>query len=108
MERKIIQETEFVTICEGGFGPVVPYGPVEHEDGDRNHGYVDTKANPDLISSIPEVAGWPQFQQLLEVINKHTPLRSLGCEKGYFPVEQDNEAGLKTYVGSYVETIVSP
>ncbi len=35
MDGKITQETEFVTICEEGFGPVVPYGPVEHEDGDE-------------------------------------------------------------------------
>ena len=28
------------------WGPAVPYGPIDHEDGNQNHGYIRIKGDP--------------------------------------------------------------
>ena len=109
MGDKILSQTDCVIIAEGGRGPVVPYPNVDHADGKKNYGFLDVKANPELIDSIPEVQGWPEFKQLLQVINgPESSLMSLGCEKSYFPYDgKATKFGITTYIGSYTDVAFS-
>jgi len=71
-----------------GLGPAVPYGPVDHLDGHQNYGYRRLKGDPDAARAIPEAKDWPELQDLLIAINTaDSPIESVGCEKGFFPVE---------------------
>jgi len=84
------------------WGPSVPYGPRNHGDGHKNHGYKPLKGNVDVIRHLPEVDGWPELEQFLVTINAaNSPIESAGCEKGYFPAEVDGEPRVK--LGSYVD-----
>lgn len=87
-----------------GWGPAIPYGPIDHLDGHQNHGYQRLKGNADAARSIPEAVDWPELQELLVTINAaDSPIESVGCEKGFFPVENAGDAVVK--VGSYIEVI---
>ncbi len=85
------------------WGPAVPYGPVDHGDGTINHGYSHLKGNSGAAGLIPEVQGWPELQQFLEVLNAvESPVESVGCEKCFSP----GEAGWPPVkIGSYVDVI---
>jgi hypothetical protein len=85
------------------WGPAVPYGPVDHGDGNLNHGYFRLKGNSGSAGQIPEVQGWPELQQFLEALNApESPVESVGCEKGF----SAGEAGCPPVkIGSYVDVI---
>lgn len=84
-------------------GPVVPYPPVDHGDGNVNHGYMRLKGSAGAVSLIPEAQGWPEMQEFLETINAGaSPLESVGCEKGFFAGE---EGAPRVKLGSYVDVI---
>jgi hypothetical protein len=57
------------SVWVAGWGPVIPYGPVDHHDGNRNHGYRHLKDNADAVQAIPEAKGWPELQALLLALN---------------------------------------
>jgi hypothetical protein len=85
------------------WGPAVPYPPADHGDGHRNHGYFRIKDNPELLATIPE-ADWPELQAFLAAINAaSSPIESVGCEKGFFPVSGQGSPTFK--VGSYFNLI---
>jgi hypothetical protein len=87
-------------------GPAVPYPPVDHGDGTKNHGYVRLKDNPGAVGGIPEVMDWPELQRFLEVINgPASPIESVGCEKGYFPGEGPDAPPV--VLGSYIDVVFS-
>lgn len=88
------------------WGPAVPYGPVDHPEGGRNHGYLRLKGSLSRIQLIPEIEGWPELASFLEIINGDgSPIESVGCEKAYFPIPQTTENGPDVYLGSYVEVV---
>lgn len=68
-------------------GPTVPYGPVEHDDGHVNHGYIHLKGRPPKAKEISEVVGKPDLIALLEYCARtESPYVTLGCENELFPV----------------------
>jgi hypothetical protein len=86
------------------WGPAVPYGPVDHGDGTQNHGYVRPKDNVTCIGQIPEVAGWPELQHFLEVLNAPaSPIESVGCEKCCSPSEEQGAPPI--LLGSYIDVV---
>ena len=86
------------------WGPAIPYGPVDHGDGHQNHGYKRVKGNPEAVRNIPEAQGWPEFQEFLITVNgAESPIESVGCEKGFFPVDLAGDALIK--LGSYIDVI---
>jgi hypothetical protein len=86
------------------WGPAVPYGPVDHGDGTRNHGYVRLKDDLTLIGQVPEVDGWPELHRFLEVLNAPlSPVESVGCEKCYASSEE--QGAPPVLLGSYVDVV---
>ena len=47
----------------------IPYGPVDHEDGTKNHGYSSLVDDPDLTYAIPELVGAPSLQDAVRALN---------------------------------------
>lgn len=98
--------------CSGGrsvwidnsWGPAVPYGPVDHGGGQQNYGYVRIKGEAEAVRRIPEAVGWPELGEFLAAVNAvESPIETVGCEKGFFPVEERGEPTVK--LGSYVDVI---
>jgi len=88
------------------WGPAVPYPPVDHGDGQINYGYRRVKGDDDAIKSIPEIKDTPEYEDLLLAINStNSPIESVGCEKGVFPV--NDHATIKVNIGSYTDVIFS-
>ena len=86
------------------WGPAVPYGPLDHRDGHQNHGYVRIKGDAEATRRIPEAADWPALMQFLDALNAaESPIESVGCEKGFFPVEGQCEPTVK--LGAYIDVI---
>ena len=46
----------------------VPYGPLNH-DGTPQESFLDCKAHPEWIPTLPACVGWPETQRLLQAIN---------------------------------------
>jgi hypothetical protein len=87
-----------------GYGAPVPYGPEDHPDGDRNHGFIDLRDRPDLVAQIPEAQKSEGLAEFLRAINEPgSPLMSIGCECGLFKVESPQEGGPTEYVGGYID-----
>jgi hypothetical protein len=98
--------------CEGGrgvwisesWGPAVPYGPMDHEDGNRNQGYVRIKGDPSGARRIPEAEAWPELVLLLDSINADaSPIESVGCEKSFFPVT--GQGDINVGLGAYIDVV---
>jgi hypothetical protein len=88
------------------WGPAVPYPPIDHSDGNFNHGYVRLKGNAAAVKLLPEAQGWPELQKFLETVNADSsPIESVGCEKNFFSSE--GEAAPPVYLGSYVDLVFS-
>ena len=82
---------------------VVPYGSIDQEDGNVNHGYIDLIGRPDLVESVPEVHGYPELGDILRFCNGQSPYFTVGCEKGFFKTEDSDLAStVPDYLGSYV------
>lgn len=100
------QEASRTIYIEETFGPAVPYGPVFRTDSESNYGYTRLKGNLQQITSIPELAAWEDYAELIKKINTDsTPIESVGCAIGYFPVTDDEV--ITTNVGSYVDIVFS-
>jgi hypothetical protein len=73
-----------------GWGPAVPYGPVDHLDGHQNYGYQRLKGDPDAARAIPEAKDWPELQDLLIAINTaDSPIESVGCAAHAFQAHSE-------------------
>ncbi len=86
------------------WGPAVPYGPIDHEDGNQNHGYM--RINGDAIGAqrIPEAMGWPELAQFLDSLNTDaSPIESVGCGKSFFPVTDQGD--ITVSLGAYIDVI---
>jgi hypothetical protein len=84
-------------------GPAVPYLPVDHGNGTFNHGYVRLKGVPGAAAGIPEAQDWKELQAFLETVNASgSPIKSVGCEKAYFPGE---EGMPPVKLGSYLDVV---
>lgn len=91
---------------EDSFGPAIPYPPVVHNDFERNYGYVRLKGNLDLVESIPELQGWPEFAQFVRLVNdEQSPAESVGCEIAVFDIDDDSM--VKHRVGAYLDIVFS-
>jgi hypothetical protein len=76
----------------------VPYRAEDREDGDRNHGFIDLRDNPDLVLTIPEAEKNLGLAAVLRAVNaQSTPFMTVGCECGLF-----EESNSPPYVGSYI------
>jgi hypothetical protein len=83
------------------WGPPVPYPPARRSNGNINHGYAHLKGRPESVCEVPEVAGWPELQKFLEVVNAaETPIESVGCEKAYEIIDAKH-----LRLGSYIDII---
>ena len=61
----------------------VPFGPPNSE-GTREDSFIDLKANPEWIAVLPSCVGWPETQQLLQVINAPTSqFMSLAADQAF-------------------------
>lgn len=81
----------------------IPYGAVDRENGDRNHGYVDLVDRPELAAEIPEAKRSVGLRTLLETVNRPgSPFMTLGCECGVFHREAESAEAPDRYIGSYV------
>ena len=81
-------------------GTLVPYPSVKRPDG-TNHGWIDTRNNPDLVSLIPEAWGRPGLTDLLTVVARPgSPVMSSGCECGLFEHSVDGKP--KWHAGGFV------
>jgi hypothetical protein len=86
------------------WGSVVPYGPIDHHDGHKNHGYKRVKGDSDAVRNIAETQDWPEFQELLITINAaESPIESVGCEKAFFATQGAGNAIV--VLGSYIDLI---
>lgn len=71
---------------------LVPYAPAVRENGDRNHGYIDLRARPDLVASVPEAKKSTGLATLLRAIaDPASRLMSGGCECHAFENTDDPE-----------------
>jgi hypothetical protein len=87
-----------------GWGPAVPYPPIDHGDGHHNHGYLRIKDNLPTVGLIPEAVGWPEMAAFLAAVNAaQSPIETVGCEKGFFPAQGQNIATVQ--LGSYFDVI---
>lgn len=103
---KLLEYGESIVYIEDSWGPAVPYSAVDHGDGQKNFGYRRVKGSGDAIALIPEVDGVPEYRDFLIALNSvDSPVESVGCEKGFFPV-QDNP-NIKFKLGSYTDIIFS-
>lgn len=81
----------------------IPYRAIDHDDS-INYGYMDLKANPHLITDVPEAKNWPEMIALLEAINSPASVcHSLGCEKSFSSYSNTEEPHLKTQLVSYID-----
>lgn len=81
----------------------IPYGAVDRENGDRNHGFVDLVDRPELVAEIPEARRSSGLRTLLETVNgPGSPFMTLGCECGLFLREAESAEEPDRYIGSYV------
>jgi len=88
------------------WGPAVPYPPVDHRNGNFNHGYIRSKGRSGEVAAIPEVQGWPELQRILDIVNAtESPIESVGCEKSFFPMSEEGSPRLK--LGSYIDVVFS-
>lgn len=103
---KLLEYDQSIVYIEESWGPAVPYPAVDHRNGEKNHGYRRIKGNEEAIASIPEVEGFPEYRDFLIALNSSdSPVESVGCEKGFFPVSHHPD--IKFQLGSYTDIIYS-
>ena len=97
-------------VVDAGRGTPQGYASCTHSEG-TNHGYLVTKGRPDVIDRIAEVQGWPEYAEALKLINDQaTLLETIGCEKNFNEVEQDDSRyafGARIFLGSYTDITFS-
>lgn len=102
-----------VVYLDNGWGPPIPYPSAPRAGGTTNHGYKRLKGNLVAVATIPELAGWPEYERFMSLINADaSPIESAGCEKEFFPHEAgpqgpDGESRIKVQLGSYTDVFFS-
>lgn len=72
-----------ILVSEGTSLFHVPYGP-SISDGNWDASFVDLKANPNLIPVLPPCVGWPETQELLQLVNApHSPFMTLAADQSF-------------------------
>jgi len=103
MPTEIIAQGEsYVISSTDDWGPGTPYGPIDHQDGHFNHGFLHVIGHPDSVAEIPEAVGKPGVIHLLTRLNApESHLMSLGCDNGIYQLdpEQVHQDGPRCYVG---------
>lgn len=103
---KLLEYDQSIVYIEESWGPAVPYPAVDRRGGEKNHGYRRVKGNDEAVALIPEVEGFPEYRDFLTALNSiDSPVESVGCEKGFFPVS--NNPDIKSQLGSYTDIIFS-
>ncbi|MGB0911267.1 MAG: hypothetical protein ACPGYT_12970, partial [Nitrospirales bacterium] len=65
----------------------VPYGAL-NSDGTPENGYIDIKANPAWIPVLSSCVGWPETQNLLQILNAPSSvLISFAADQAYVDTE---------------------
>jgi hypothetical protein len=102
---EIIEKGPHWTIYrDGTLGPAIPYPSVDHGNGEQNFGFADLRHHPEAIPQVPEADGCPGLQEFLRVVNASaSPLMSLGCAHGPFPIDAPHPDGPQCYEGSYID-----
>lgn len=92
-----------ITYCEKD-GNTVPYPPLFDEIR-RNHGYIETRGQPDNVDLIPEAQRSTALRELLLALaSKHSAVASLGCDlgEGRFPKRRLSS---RWQAGGYVQLL---
>jgi hypothetical protein len=64
----------------------IPYGGADRPDGQRNHGFIDLRDHPELVTLIPEAQDSVGMQAILRALNAPGfRFMSLGCARRAFP-----------------------
>lgn len=86
-------------VADEGQGLGIPY--LEGSaSGSTNVGYFDLKKNPEALSGLPELRGWPELKNFLRVVNQPDGLfRSLRCDVAASRIDH---SGCTRKVTSYV------
>lgn len=72
-----------ILVSEGTSLFHVPYGP-SISDGSWDASFIDLKANPNLIPVLPPCVGWPEIQELLQLVNApHSPFMTLAADQSF-------------------------
>jgi hypothetical protein len=76
----------------------IPYGWTHRADGQRNHGFIDLRDHPELVTLIPEAQDSVGMQAILRALNAPGfRFMSLGCARRPFPC-QDAKPGEPTHL----------
>ena len=86
-DDSILYQTPGLTIA---FDPeaatLVPYGPAERADGNRNYGWTDLRGRPDLADTIVEGAKSEGLKRMLRATaDAGSDVFSIACECALFP-----------------------
>jgi hypothetical protein len=72
-----------IVVSEGTSLFHVPYGP-SISDGSLEASFIDLKTHPNLIPVLPPCMGWPETQELLQLVNApRSPFMSLAADQSY-------------------------
>lgn len=69
----------------------VPYSEADHGQGERNHGYLDLRDNPERVQQIPEAQKTAGLAAFLEAISTSPTIQSTTCEAAVFSPVGDRE-----------------
>jgi hypothetical protein len=101
----LFRDTSRMICINDEWGPPIPYGPVDHDDGTANHGYRKIKGNEAAAREITEATDLPAMADFLVAVNgPDTEFETVGCEKAFFPSDQKLA---EIYLGSYFNLIFS-
>ncbi len=82
----------------------VPY--LRSPNDPNSHSYVDLKRNPDQLSLIPEIRGWPELEWTLIELNRDgAPFSTIGCEKAICQDSATGSHGVSGYVQVRLEDL---
>jgi hypothetical protein len=107
MTEFILYQAPGITIARTDrAGTLVPYGPANHDDGHKNHGWIDLRDHPDLVAQIPEVARSVGLVRLLEAIaSPASRIMSSACECHAFHCSDEEDRRSEWKVGGFVVTM---
>src|SRR3546814_6204301 len=72
MADRIICQGPGYTIAESDKASgMVPYHAVVRANGEQNHGFIDIRDRPELVSLIPELQKSDGFAELVRSVNEH-------------------------------------
>jgi hypothetical protein len=85
---------------------LVPYGPADRPDGNRNHGWTDLRGRPDLVETVPEISKSAGLRRVLTALAQPgSDLFSFGCECAAF--HQPGQLDPPWHVGGFIDVTFS-